>query len=128
MTMFSIISSNAGRNDLNERKRLAKQKLRARLRRLRRRVRHAVSVEREKALIYRLLARRFGPDTPHRLLLRLLAQSEMRRMRRLERLLHDLPGTSAIRLRRRWLVAWKCWCVRHVPRKWAVLRLKHQKD
>jgi len=39
-----------------------KKQLRTTLRRLRRRVRHATSVQRERALIYRLLAGRFALD------------------------------------------------------------------
>ncbi len=122
--MFSIISFRPRQRDLGEQNRLHKKKLRARLRHLRRRVHHATCVEREKVFIYRLLARRFAPNTPHRLLLRTLARSEMRRSKRLEGLLHKLRGTTTPRLRRRWLLAWKCWYTRHAPRKWAVLRLK----
>ena len=82
--MFTAFSADTRRSDLAEQKRLHQEQLRTRLRRLRRRVRHAASVQRERALIYRLLAGRFALDSPHHLLLRMLAQSAMRRMRRLE--------------------------------------------
>ena len=127
--MFTAFSANTRQSDLAEQKRLHQEKLCTRLRRLRWRVYHAAGVEREKALIYRLLAARFAPDSPHRLLLRMLARSAMRRMRKLEALLHDdLPGTTTSRRPRRWLCAWKCLYARNAPRKWALLRLKHQKD
>ena len=90
--MFTAFSVDTRRSDLAEQKRLHQEQLRTRLRRLRRRVRHAASVQRERALIYRLLAGRFALDSPHHLLLRMLARSAMRRMRRLEALLHELSG------------------------------------
>ena len=126
--MFTALSANAGRSDLAEQKRLHLEKLRARLRRLRRHTRHAAIVQRENALIYHLLAGRFAPDSPHGLLLRMLARSAMRRMSKLETVLHELPGATTSHLPRRRLFAWKCWYVRNAPRKWALLRLKHQKD
>jgi hypothetical protein len=123
--MFTALSANTSRSDLAEQKRLHREKLRARIRRLRRRLRHAASVQREKALIYRLLAGRFPLDSPHRFLLRLLARSAVRRMRKLEDVLRDFRETTTSRLPRRWSFAWKCWYVRNAPRKWALLRLKH---
>ena len=57
--MFTAFSADTRRSDLTEQKHLHQEQLRTRLRRLRRRVRHAASVQREKALIYRLLAGRF---------------------------------------------------------------------
>ena len=60
--MFTAFSVDTRRSDLAEQKRLHQEQLRMTLRRLRRRVRHAASVQRERALIYRLLAgRRFNP-------------------------------------------------------------------
>jgi hypothetical protein len=56
-----------------------------------------------RALIYRLLAGRFALDSPHHLLLRMLARSAMRRMRRLEALHRELSGTATSGLPRRWL-------------------------
>jgi hypothetical protein len=81
--MFTAFSAATRRSDLAEQKRLHQEQLRTRLRRLRRRVRHAASVQRERALIYRLLAGRFALDSPHHLLLRMLARSAMRHMRSL---------------------------------------------
>jgi hypothetical protein len=92
--MFTAFSVDTRRSDLAEQKRLHQEQLRTRLRRLRRRVRHAASVQRERALLYRLLAGRFALDSPHHLLLRMLARSAMRRMRRLEALLQELSGTA----------------------------------
>jgi hypothetical protein len=126
--MFTALSLDTRHSDLAEQKRLHLKKLRARLRRLRRHARHAAIVQREKALIYRLLASRFPFDSPDRFLLRMLAQSSVRRMRRLETVLHELSGATTPRLPRRRLLAWKCWYARNAPRKWALLPLKHQKD
>jgi hypothetical protein len=126
--LFTALSVDTRGSDLAEQKRLHKDKLHARLRRLRRRVRHAATAQRENALIYRLLAGRFAIDSPHRLVLRILARSAMRRMSKLDGLLHELRGATTSRLPRRWLFAWKCWYLRKAPRKWALLRLKHQKD
>jgi hypothetical protein len=126
--MFTAFSVDTWRSDLAEQKRLHQEQLRTRLRRLRRRVRHAASVQRERALIYRLLAGRFALDSPHHLLLRMLARSAMRRMRRLEAVLHELSGTATSGLPRRWLFAWKYWYARQAPRKWALLQLKYQKS
>jgi hypothetical protein len=122
--MFTALSANTRRSDLAEQKRLHREKLRTKLRRLRRNARHAAIVQREKALIYRMLAGRFAVDSPHRLLLHMLARSAMRRMRKLDALLHELPGTATSRLARRPWFAWKYWYARHAPRKWALLRLK----
>jgi hypothetical protein len=79
-------------------------------------------------LIYRLLAGRFALDSPHHLLLRMLARSGMRRMRRLEALFHELSGTTTSGLPRRWLFAWKYWYAQQAPRKWVLLQLKYQKS
>ena len=126
--MFTAFSADTRRSNLAEQKHLHQEQLRTRLRRLRGRVRHAASVQRQRALIYRLLAGRFALDSPHHLLLRMLARSAMRRMRRLEALLHELSGTTTSGLPRRWLFAWKYWYVRQAPRKWALLQLKYQKS
>jgi hypothetical protein len=123
--MFTALSLDTRHSDLGEQKRLHREKLRTRVRRLRRRVRDAANAQREQALIYRLLARRFAIDSPHRLLLRMLARSAVRRMRRLEAVLHELRGARTSRLLRRWLFAWKCWYARNAPRKWALSRLTH---
>ena len=123
--MFTPLPVDTSRCDLAEQKRVHKEKVRSRLRQLRRRVRHVAAAQRENALIYRVLAGRFAVDSPHRLLLRMLARSAMRRMRKLEGLLHELRGATKSRLPRRWLFAWKCSYARNAPRKWAVLRLKH---
>ena len=127
--MFTAFSVDTWRSDLAEQKRLHQEQLRTRLRRLRRRVGHAASVQRERALLYRLLAGRFALDSPHHLLLRMLARSAMRRMRRLEALLHELSGIATSGLPpRRWLFAWKYWYARQAPRKWTLLQLKYQKE
>jgi hypothetical protein len=65
--MFTAFSVDTWRSDLAEQKCLHQEQLRTRLRRLRRRVRHAASVQRERALPYRLLAGRFALDSPHQL-------------------------------------------------------------
>jgi hypothetical protein len=126
--MFTALSANAGRSDLAEQKRLHLEKLRARLRRLRRHARHAAIVQRENALIYHLLAGRFTLNSPHRLLLHMLARSAVHRVRRLEVVLHKLHGATTSRPPRRWSFAWKCWYARNAPRKWALLRLTDGKD
>jgi hypothetical protein len=126
--MFTAFSVDTCRSDLAEQKRLHQEQLRTRLRRLRRQVRHAASAQRERALIYRLLAGRFALDSPHHLLLRILARSAMRRTTRLEALLHELSGTATSGLPRRWLFAWKYRYARQAPRKWALLQLKYQES
>jgi hypothetical protein len=126
--MFTAFSVDMRRSDLAEQKRLHQEQLRTRLRRLRGRVRHAASVQRERALIYRLLAGRFALDSPHHLLLCMLGGSAMRRTRRLEDLLHELLGTATSGLPRRWFFAWKYWYARQAPRKWTLLQLTHQKE
>jgi hypothetical protein len=126
--MFTAFSVDARRSDLAEQKRLHQEQLRTTLRRLRRRVRRAASVQRERALIYRRLAGRFALDSPHHLLLRMLARSAMRRMMRLEALLHELSGTATPGLPRRWLFAWKYWYAQQAPRKWTLLQFTHRKE
>jgi len=125
--MFTAFLADTRWSDLTEQKHLHQEQLRTRLRRLRRRVRHAASVQRERALIYRLLAGRFALDSPHHLLLRMLARSAMRRMRRLDALLHELSGTTTSAQPRRWLFAWKYWCARQAPPKWTLLQLRYEK-
>ena len=126
--MFTAFSADTRRSDLAEQKRLRQEQLRTTLRLLRRRVRHATSAQRERALIYRLLAGRFALDSPQHLFLRMLARSAMRRMRRLEALLHELSGTATSGLPRRWLFAWKYWYARQAPRKRTLLQLTHQRE
>src|SRR4029453_10211914 len=126
--MFTAFSVDRRRSDLAEQKRLHQEQLRTRLRRLRRRVRHAASVQRERALLYRLLAGRFALDSPHHLLLRMLARSAMRRMRRLEALLHELSGTATTGLPRRPLFAWKYWYAQQAPRKWTLYSSRIRKS
>jgi hypothetical protein len=126
--MFTALSANTRRSNLAEQKRLHQEKLRTRLRRLRRYARHAAIVQRENALIYRLLVRRFPPNSSHAALLRLLARNASHHLGKFKRLLRKLPGRATMPLPRRRLFAWKCWYVRNAPRKWALLRLKHQKD
>jgi hypothetical protein len=126
--MFTALLANTRASDLAEQKRLYQEKLRARLRRLRRQARHAAIVQRERALICRLLLRRFPPNSVHAVLLRLLARNASHYLRRFKRLLHKLSGSATVPLPRRRLFAWKCWYARNAPRKWALLRLKNQKD
>ena len=112
--MFTAFLADTRRSDLTEQKHLHQEQLRTRLRRLRRRVRRAASVQRERALIYRLLAGRYAPDSAHHLLLRMLARNAMRRMRRLEALLDELSGPARSGLPRRWLFAWRYWYARQL--------------
>lgn len=102
--MFTAFSADTRRSYLAEQKRLHQEQLRTTLRRLRRRVRHAASVQRERALIYRSLAGRFALDSPHHLLLYMLARSAMRRMRRLEGCALRAFGDSDIRATERMVV------------------------
>src|SRR4029453_4797050 len=102
--MFTALSTNARQNDLTEQERVHKKKFRARKRQLQGRVRHEIYIEHEKALVCRILARRFAPDSPHRSLLRLLASGAMRRMRRLEGLLYELHGGTVSGLSRGYLL------------------------
>ena len=126
--MFTVLSANTRQSDLTNQKLLRQQKLRARLDRLRRRVYREVRIEREKALIYRLLAGRFSADSARGLILRMLARSATHRVVRLTNLLYELPGTAISRLSRGLLLTFKCWYVRHAPRKWAIFLLKYQKE
>jgi hypothetical protein len=126
--MFTPLSLDTRGSDPAEQKRLCQEKLRTRLRRIRRHARHAAIVQREKALIYRLLVRRFPRNSLHADLLRLLARNESHHLRRLMKLLRKLSGNATAPLPRRRLFAWKCWYARNAPRQWALLRLKNQKD
>jgi hypothetical protein len=126
--MFTALSVNTRRSDLAEQKRLHQEKLRTRLRRLRRHARHAAIVQHEQALIYRLLVCRFPPNSLHAVLLRLLARNASHHLRKLKGHLRRLSGNATAPVPRRRSFAWKCWYARHAPRKWALLRLKHQKD
>ena len=126
--MFTALSANRQQRDLAEQKRLYQEKLRTRLRRLRRDAHHAAIVQRENALIYRLLLRRFPPNSVHAVVLRLLARNAAHEMRKFKTLLRKLSGSATVPLPRRRLLVWKCWYARNAPRKWALLRLKHQKD
>ena len=123
MTMFTALPPNTRLTDLIEQQRLHRQKLRRRLRWLRRRIRRELAVAREKALICRLLAHRFAPGSHQRLLLRALARNGTHRIHRLEGLLHELPDANALRIRRRRLCRWRCWYACNAPRKWAIFRL-----
>jgi hypothetical protein len=115
--MFTALSVDTRGSDLAEQKRLHQEKLRARLRRLRRHARHVAIVQREKALIYRLLVRRFPPNSLHAVLLRLLARNASHDLRKLRRLLVNLSGSAAVPLPRRRLFVWECWYARNAPRK-----------
>ena len=126
--MFTALSVDMRGRDLAGQKRLYHEKLRARLRRLRRDTRHAAIVQREKALILRLLVRRFPSNSLHAVILRLLARNESRHLRKFKRLLCRLSGNATVTIPRRRFFVWKCWYARNAPRKWALLRLKHQKD
>jgi hypothetical protein len=123
--MFTPLSVNTRGGDPAEQKRLYQEKLRTRLRRLRRHARNAAIVQREKALIYRLLARRFPPNSAHAVLLRLLARSASHQLRKFKGHLRRLSGDTMASLPRRRFLAWKYWYARNAPRKWALLRLKN---
>ena len=121
--MFTTLSINTWRYDLTEQQRLHRLKLRRGFRRLQWRVKHEVVIQRERTLICRLLARRFAPGSPHRILLRMLARNGMRRMHRLESVLHEFPSSHALRMHRRRCCRWKCWYACNAPRNWAISRL-----
>ena len=60
------------------------------MRLLRRKINYLIHTERENAIIYRLLATRFPPDSNEALSLRLLGRSAMRRVQRLKGPLAEL--------------------------------------
>ena len=124
---LASVAGNGERIDIGAQKRLRQLRLRARLRRLRKEALHAVIVEREKALIYRLLVHRFAPNSPPAIILTLLARDATHHASRIRKFLRKLPGDQKqpISIRRSFAV--KCWCASHVPRKWVLLRIKHQK-
>ena len=126
--MLTALSANTRQTDLAQQRRRYQDTLRGRLRRLRRYIHRAAIVQREKALILRLLVRRFPPNSLHAVILRLLARNESRHLRKFKGLLCRLSGNATVPIPRRRLFVWKCWYARHAPRKWALLQLKHQKD
>jgi len=125
--VITLLSVGAGRSDLRVEARIHRRKLRRRLRRIRQTLRRRVRVQREDAIISYLSAKRFPPKSKEALILRLLSQTSVHRMKKLESVLNHRSETTR-RKPRRWLLNWRCFYVSRIPRWWLLLWLKHHKD
>jgi hypothetical protein len=121
--MFTALSPNARRSDLGRQKIARRQRVRKGLRLLKRRINRAVRNERENAVIYRLLARRFPSDSDEASLLRLLGRSALRRVKRLKGLLAEFHAMSRP-LQRTWRFYGRRLHALYAPRRWALLSTK----
>ena len=125
--MITPISLGAERCDLGTQADVRRRALRHRVRRLRQQVRRAIRVQRENAVINYLSAKRFPPESKEARILRLLAQSDVRRLQKLGAVLNRLSETSRNQPRS-WLFDWRCFCVACAPRLLLRLWLKHHRN
>jgi hypothetical protein len=125
--MITSLSAASGRSNLRTQVRIHRRQLRRRFYRLRRKVRGAVRVQRESAVINYLSAKRFPPESKEALILRLLARNAMKRGKKLEIVLNHLFDNTKVRPRK-WLFDCRRLYVSYAPRLWLLLWLKHHKD
>jgi hypothetical protein len=125
--MITLLSTGSGRSNLQRQARIHRRQCRRRFYRLRRKVRGAVRVQRESAVINYLSAKRFPPESKEALILRLLARSAMQRRKKLQTVLNHLSDTTRVQPRG-WLFDWRCFYVSYSPRPWLLLWLKHYKN
>jgi hypothetical protein len=125
--MITLLSAASERSNLGTQARIHRRQFRRRFYRLRRKVRRAVRVQRETAVINYLSAKRFPPTSEEALILRLLARSAMQRRKKLETVLNHLLDNSKVRPRK-WLFDCRCFYASYAPRFWLLLWLKHQND
>jgi|AmaraimetP72IA01_FD_contig_31_5822276_length_606_multi_12_in_0_out_0_2 hypothetical protein len=125
--MITSISLGSERCNLLSQAFIHRRALRRRALRLRRRVRRAVRMQRESAVVTYLCAKRFPSNSKEAVILRLIAGAAMRRRKKLETLLSYLSNTTSVQ-RRRWLFGWKCLCASYAPRISLLIWLKHHKD
>src|ERR1700736_5845279 len=118
--MITVISLGTDRNDPRSRARIRRRALHRRVRRLRQQMRCAIRIQREDAIINYLSARRFPPRSKEALILRLLAQTAVRRVKKLEALLSRLSTTPKYKPKR-WLFDWRRFYVVYAPRSWLLL-------
>jgi hypothetical protein len=84
-------------------------------------------VQREDAIILYLSAKRFPAKSKEALILRLLTQTAVRRMRKLEMVFNYLSDITTPQPTG-WLFGWRCFYASHAPRYWLLLWLRHHKD
>ena len=125
--MIIPISLGSQYRDLQDEVRIRRRALRRRSRKLRWQVRRAIRAQRENAVINYLSAKRFPSTSKEARILRLLAQSNVQRLKRLEEVLDHSPDADHTQ-RRRLSFDWRCFCVAHAPRLVLLLWLKHHKD
>jgi hypothetical protein len=106
-TMITLLSVDAGRSNLRTQARIHRRELRRRLRRIHQRLRQRIRIQREDAIISYLSARRFPPKSKEALILRMLAQTAVHRMKKLESVLNHSAETTKPQPRR-WLLDWRC--------------------
>src|ERR1700730_13553011 len=112
--MIALPSVGAGPSNLRTQGSIQRQKLRRRLRRIRQTLRRRIRIQREDAIITYLSATRFPPKSKEALILRLLAQTAVHRMKKLESVLSHLSETTRPHPRR-WLLDWRCFYVLYLP-------------
>jgi hypothetical protein len=117
--MFTGVSPYTRRRNLATLAVARRQRVRKRLRLLRRRIRRAIRAELENAVICRMLAQRFPRDSREATVLQLLGRSAVHRVKRLNGLLAELLGPSKL-LRKRWLFYLRRLRALYAPRRWAL--------
>ena|ERR1700757_265750 len=125
--MITLLSAASERSNLRTRARIHRRQIRRKFYRLRRKVRRAVRVQRESAMINYLSAKRFPPTSEEALILRLLAHSAVQRRKKLEIVLSHLFDNTKVRPRK-WLFDCRRFYVSYAPGFWLLLWLKHHKD
>lgn len=126
-TMITPVSAATERCNIKNHVRIRQRKLRRRVCRIRQTRRRRIRIQRESAIISYLSARRFPSNSKEALILRLLAQTSIHRVKRLESVLNHRSETSR-KQPRKWLLDWKCFCALHVPRPWLLLWLRHYRN
>jgi hypothetical protein len=121
--MLAVPSWNAASNDSSIQNIARRKRTIKGIRLLRRKINHLIHTERENAIIYRLLARRFPSDSNEGSSLRLLGRRAMRRVQRLKGPLAELgeiwsPPPRTRRFYARYLG------MLYAPRRWLYCRLK----
>ena len=125
--MITLFSAGARRSDLRRQAQIRRHQLRRRLHRIRHEVRCAIRTQREEAIISYLSARWFPLKSKEALILRLLAQTAMHRVKKLETMLSHLSDTTRPQPRR-WLFDWRYLYVSYAPRYWLLRWHKYHKD
>lgn len=122
--MITPLSVGARRGDLRTQTWIHQRELHRRLTRIQRKACRAFRARREDAIVLYLSARRFPAKSNEALILRLLAQTAVRRMKKLETVLKYLSDIDRPHPRG-WLFVWRCFYASHAPRYWLLLWLRH---